>query len=89
MDEESLPDGWTNEGCPVGMRPMTDRHGIGEHFGVPHGLKMCVTAFPPEQISPDLAHNQQQKWMSLEFFCTETQYTNRSKKERKKEKLST
>ncbi|KAJ6480389.1 hypothetical protein C8R45DRAFT_832163, partial [Mycena sanguinolenta] len=29
MDEASLPDDWTNEGVLVGMRPITDRHGIG------------------------------------------------------------
>jgi len=29
MDEDSLPDDWTHEGVLVGMRPMTDRNGIG------------------------------------------------------------
>jgi hypothetical protein len=29
MDEDSLPDDWTSEGVLVGIRPMTDRHGIG------------------------------------------------------------
>jgi hypothetical protein len=29
MDEDSLPEDWTYEGVLVGMRPMTDRHGIG------------------------------------------------------------
>ena len=29
MDEDSLPEDWTYERVLVGMRPMTDRHGIG------------------------------------------------------------
>jgi len=29
MDEDSLPDDWSYEGVLVGMRPMTDKHGIG------------------------------------------------------------
>ncbi|KAJ7237092.1 hypothetical protein C8J57DRAFT_1087777, partial [Mycena rebaudengoi] len=29
IDEDSLPDDWTSEGVLVGIRPMTDRHGIG------------------------------------------------------------
>ncbi|KAJ7751323.1 hypothetical protein DFH07DRAFT_745689, partial [Mycena maculata] len=29
LDEHSLPDDWINEGVLVGMRPMTDKHGIG------------------------------------------------------------
>jgi hypothetical protein len=28
MEEDSLPDDWTYEGVLVGMRPMSDRHGI-------------------------------------------------------------
>jgi hypothetical protein len=29
MDEDSLPDDWTQEGVLVGMQPRTDKHGIG------------------------------------------------------------
>jgi hypothetical protein len=29
IDEESLPENWTHEGVLVGIRPITDRHGIG------------------------------------------------------------